>query len=437
MAPLSMDLTYVKPFVSEADLKKLAPSALKALDTLLSKSGRGNDFLGWISLPSDVKSQLPAVKAVAKKLQASCTDLVCIGIGGSYLGTRAALEALGSPKVRVHFAGHHLSSTGMTALMKSLDPKKTGLVVISKSGTTTEPAVAFRILRAWLEKGSGKASASKRIVAVTDKSRGALKGMADAEGWPTFVIPDDVGGRFSVLTPVGLIPLAIAGVDVEALLKGAQDAAKMASKRDFNANLSVRYAAIRTALYRKHKNVEVMANYRPELHFVAEWWKQLYGESEGKEGKGFFPASIDLTSDLHSMGQYMQEGQRIMMETVLWVKTETSDLQVPKDAKDLDGLNFLSGKKLAWVNEQAMRGTAVAHADGGVPVLRLNLEKLDAYHLGYLFYFYELACGVSGYMLGVNPFDQPGVEAYKKNMFALLGKKGYEKLAAELKAKGV
>jgi glucose-6-phosphate isomerase len=321
--------------------------------------------------------------------------------------------------------------------MKSLNPKKTGLVVISKSGTTTEPAVAFRILRAWLEKGSGKASASKRIVAVTDKSRGALKGMADAEGWPTFVIPDDVGGRFSVLTPVGLIPLAIAGVDVAALLKGAQDAAKMASKRDFDVNLSVRYAAIRTALYRKHKSVEVMANYRPELHFVAEWWKQLYGESEGKEGKGLFPASIDLTSDLHSMGQYMQEGQRIMMETVLWVKNETADLQVPKDAKDLDGLNFLSGKKLAWVNEQAMRGTAVAHADGGVPVLRLNLEKLDAYHLGYLFYFYELACGVSGYMLGVNPFDQPGVEAYKKNMFALLGKKGYEKLAAELKAKGV
>jgi glucose-6-phosphate isomerase len=437
MAPLSLDLTYIKQFVPDAELKKMAPEASKALDALLSKSGRGNDFLGWISLPSDVVSQLPAVKAVAKKLQISCTDVVCIGIGGSYLGTRAALEALGSPKAKVHYAGHHLSPTALTSLMKSLNPKKTGIVIISKSGTTTEPAVAFRLFRAWLEKAVGRTGAAKRIVAVTDKAKGALKGMADAEGWPTFVIPDDVGGRFSVLTPVGLIPLAAAGVDVTALVKGAQDAAKVCSKKDFKTNPALQYAAIRNALYRKHKSVEVLANYKPELHFVAEWWKQLYGESEGKEGKGLFPASVDLTSDLHSMGQYMQEGQRLMMETVLWVKQEAADIILTKDAKDLDGLNFLSGKKLSWVNEQAMRGTAVAHADGGVPVLRLNLEKLDAYHLGYLFYFFELACGISGYMLGVNPFDQPGVEAYKKNMFALLGKKGYEKLASELKAKGV
>ncbi len=437
MAPRSMDLTYIKSFVSDAELKKMAPEALKALDTLLSKTGRGNDFLGWISLPSDVRSQVPSVKAAAKKLQALCSDVVCIGIGGSYLGTRAALEALGSPKCRVHYAGHHLSPTSLSALMKNLNPKKTGLVIISKSGTTTEPAVAFRMLRAWLEKGAGKAAASKRIVAVTDKAKGALKGMADAEGWPTFVIPDDVGGRFSVLTPVGLIPLAAAGVDVDKMLQGALAAAKDCSKRDAATNPAVRYAIVRNALLRKRKSVEVLANYRPELHFVAEWWKQLYGESEGKEGKGLFPASVDLTSDLHSMGQYLQEGQRMILETVLWVRSEASDLPVPKDAKDLDGLNFLSGKKLSWVNEQAMRGTAVAHADGGVPVLRLTLEKLDAYHLGYLFYFFELACGVSGYMLGVNPFDQPGVEAYKKNMFALLGKKGYEKLAAELKSKGV
>lgn len=437
MPPLSLDLTYIKPFVSDAELKKMTPEALKALDVLLAKSGRGNDFLGWISLPSDVTAQLGAIQSASKKLQASCTDVVCIGIGGSYLGTRAALEALGSPKATVHYAGHHLSPTYVSRLMKTLNPKKTGLVVISKSGTTTEPAVAFRLFRAWLEKGIGKAAASKRIVAVTDKARGALKGMADAEGWPTFVIPDDVGGRFSVLTPVGLIPLAAAGVDVKALLKGAQDAAKDCSKRDAVSNPAVRYAVVRNALLRKKKNVEVLANYRPELHFVAEWWKQLYGESEGKEGKGLFPASVDLTSDLHSMGQYLQEGQRMMMETVLWVQSEAADIPVPKEAKDLDGLNFLAGKKLSWVNEQAMRATAVAHADGGVPVLRLNLAKLDAYHLGYLFYFFELACGVSGYLLKVNPFDQPGVEAYKKNMFALLGKKGYEKLAAELKAKGV
>jgi len=437
MPALVIDASALKPFISDAELNPVAQMGLGALETLLSKSGRGNDFLGWITLPYDVQKQVPALLKVARALQKSCTDMVCVGIGGSYLGTRAALEALGSPKCRIHFAGHHLSPTALSALMKSLNPKKTGLVVISKSGTTTEPAVAFRILRSWLEQGSGKASAGRRIVAITDKSRGALKIVADAEGWPTFVIPDDVGGRFSVLTPVGLLPLAVAGVDIKALLKGAQDAAQMGKNPNLSSNLCVQYATLRTALHLKGKSIEVLANYRPELHFVSEWWKQLYGESEGKEGKGLFPASVDLTSDLHSMGQFMQEGPRMMMETVLWVMSEKTDIKLPKDSRDLDGLNFLAGRNLSWINEAAMRATCVAHADGGVPVLKLILARLDAFHLGYLFYFFEIACGVSGYLLGVNPFDQPGVEAYKKNMFALLGKKGYEKLAAELKAKGV
>ncbi len=437
MPALTLDISSLKSFVTDQELQALEPEALKALDTLVNKTGRGNDFLGWLNLPFAAQKQVPAILKAAKKLTEKCEDVVCIGIGGSYLGTRAALEALGSPKCRVHYAGHHLSSTSMSALMDNLNPKKTGLIVISKSGTTTEPAVAFRILKAWLIKSIGAKKAGKRIVAVTDQAKGALKGMADAEGWPTFVIPDDVGGRFSVLTPVGLLPLAAAGVDIKSLLKGAGDAAKACALRDAAVNPAIRYALLRNALYRKGKSVEVLADYRPELHFVAEWWKQLYGESEGKEGKGLFPASVDLTSDLHSMGQYLQEGKRVMMETVLWIKKEAVDLKVPKDAADKDGLNFLAGKPLAWVNEQAMRATSVAHADGGVPVLKLMVEKLDAYHLGYLFFFFEVACGVSGYMLGVNPFDQPGVEAYKKNMFALLGKKGYEALTAELKAKGV
>ena len=437
MPALTLDLSQAKNALPGDELFKMEIKSLSALDTLLTKTGKGNDFLGWITLPKDVQSQVPAILKSAQGLQKSCTDVVCVGIGGSYLGTRAALEALGAPKCRVHYAGHHLSPTSFAALMKGLNPKKTGLIVISKSGTTTEPAVAFRILKAWLEKGAGKGAAQKRIVAVTDKARGALKGMAGAQGWPTFVIPDDVGGRFSVLTPVGLLPLAAAGVDIRALLEGAKDAAAMASVRDTRKNLCLQYAATRTLLHQTGKSVEVLANYRPELHFVSEWWKQLYGESEGKEGKGLFPASVDLTSDLHSMGQFMQEGPRMMIETVLWVPSEDKDIPVPKDAKDLDGLNFLAGKKMSWINEAAMRATCVAHADGGVPILKLILARLDAYHLGYLFYFFEAACGVSGYLLGVNPFDQPGVEAYKKNMFALLGKKGYERLAQELKEKGV
>lgn len=434
-APIALDLKYIRGHVSDSELDAVARATESAAQALLAKSGLGSDFLGWVHLPKEAAKMVPAVTKAAKAFS-SCTDVVCVGIGGSYLGARAAIDSLGGARVRIHYAGHHLSPTSFSRLLRSLSPRKTGIVVISKSGTTTEPAVAFRILKSWLVKGVGPRTAAKRIVAVTDARKGALREMATKEKWATFAIPDDVGGRFSVLTPVGLLPIAISGLDIARLLKGAQDAAAACQTRPFAENLAMRYAAARNLLYRKGKTIEVMANFRPELHYVAEWWKQLYGESEGKDGKGIFPAAVDLTTDLHSMGQYLQEGKRNLFETMLWVKEEEADLKVPRDPKDLEGLNFLAGRNLSWVNEQAMRGTAVAHQDGGVPVLRLTLDRLDEYTLGYLFYCFEFACGVSGYLLGVNPFDQPGVEAYKKNMFALLGKKGFEGLAAKLKAKG-
>jgi len=434
-SPLSLDLSYISNLVSEEEIQALYPQVEKALKSLLEKTGRGSDYLGWMTLPFDAEKQLPQLKKAVKAFS-PCESVVSIGIGGSYLGIRSTIEALGgSPKI--HYAGNHLSPTSFQKLIQALNPKKTGLVVISKSGTTTEPAVAFRILKSWLEKKVGKKAAAKRIVAVTDKAKGALKTMADAEGYQTFVIPDDVGGRYSVLTPVGLLPIAIAGFDISKILKGAQAAAGEMKSFDLFKNLSSRYAAARYLLYQKGKVAEVLANFRPELHYVSEWWKQLYGESEGKEGKGLFPASVDLTTDLHSMGQYLQEGQRNLFETILWVKGEEKDVAVPKDKHDHEGLNFLAGKKLSWVNEQAMKATALAHRDGGLPVIRLTLDELSEFSLGYLYYFFEMACGISGTLLGINPFDQPGVEAYKKNMFALLGKKGFEKLAGELKAKGI
>ncbi len=434
-SPLSLDLSYISDVVSQAEIEALAPQAQEALKSLLEKTGRGSDFLGWIDLPFDAQKQLPALKKAAKAFE-KCESVVSVGIGGSYLGIKATIEALGGSD-KIHYAGNYLSPTSFSKLLRDLNPKKTGVIVISKSGTTTEPAVAFRILKTWLEKAVGKKKAKARIAAVTDQAKGALKGMADAEGYATFVIPDDVGGRYSVLTPVGLLPIAAAGFDIARLLKGAQDASKAFKSMDFASNLSARYAAARYLLYKKGKVAEVLANFRPELHYVSEWWKQLYGESEGKEGKGLFPASVDLTTDLHSMGQYLQEGQRNLLETILWVKDEEKDVVIPKDKDDREGLNFLAGKKLSWVNEQAFKGTAVAHKDGGLPVLRVTLEELSEYSLGYLYYFFEMACGISGRLLGINPFDQPGVEAYKKNMFALLGKKGFEQLAEELKTKGV
>jgi glucose-6-phosphate isomerase len=434
-SPLSLDLSYISDLVSESDIASLASRVEKALKSLLEGTGRGSDYLGWIELPFEAQKQLADLKKAAKQFSA-CESVVSVGIGGSYLGIKATIEALGGSD-KIHYAGNHLSPTFFQKLMKQLNPKKTGIVVISKSGTTTEPAVAFRILKTWVEKAVGKKKAKGRIVAVTDHSKGALKGMADAEGYKTFVIPDDVGGRYSVLTPVGLLPIAVAGFDIGQLLKGAQDAAKEMKPSNLSTNLSARYAAARYLLSQKGKVTEVLANFRPELHYVSEWWKQLYGESEGKEGKGLFPASVDLTTDLHSMGQYLQEGQRNLLETMLWVKSEEKEIAIPKDKDDREGLNFLAGKKLSWVNEQAMKATAVAHRDGGLPVIRLTLDELSEYSLGYLYYFFEMACGISGTLLGINPFDQPGVEAYKKNMFALLGKKGFEELAKELKAKGV
>ncbi|HJT23298.1 MAG TPA: glucose-6-phosphate isomerase, partial [bacterium] len=378
--PLSLDLSYISDLVSESEITALAPQVQKALKSLLEKTGRGSDYLGWIDLPFDAQKQLTALKKAAKAFDA-CESVVSVGIGGSYLGIKATIEALGGSD-KLHYAGHHLSPTSFNKLIKTLNPKKTGIVVISKSGTTTEPAVAFRILKSWVEKAVGKKKAKSRIVAVTDQAKGALKGMADAEGYPTFVIPDDVGGRYSVLTPVGLLPIAVAGFDIARLLKGAQDAAKVMKSSDLSANLSARYAAARYLLYQKGKSTEVLANFRPELHYVSEWWKQLYGESEGKEGKGLFPASVDLTTDLHSMGQYLQEGKRNLMETMLWVKDEEQDVAIPKDKDDREGLNFLAGKKLSWVNEQAFKGTAVAHRDGGLPVIRLTLNELSEYSLG-------------------------------------------------------
>ncbi len=433
--PLSLDLAYISELVSEADITAMAPEVLDALKSLLNHTGRGSDYLGWINLPFDAEKQVAEIKKAAKKFS-SCESVVSVGIGGSYLGIKATIEALGGSD-KIHYAGNHLSPTSFNKLMKDLNPKKTGIVVISKSGTTTEPAVAFRILKTWVEKAVGKKKAKGLIVAVTDASKGALKALADHEGFQTFVIPDDVGGRYSVLTPVGLLAIAAAGYDIAGLLKGAQAAAKDTQSHDLPNNLSARYAAARFLLYKKGKLTEVLANFRPELHYVSEWWKQLFGESEGKEGQGLFPASVDLTTDLHSMGQYLQEGRRNLLETMIWVAKEEKDIAIPKDKDDREGLNFLAGKKLSWVNEQAMKGTAAAHRDGGLPVIRLTLDEISEYSLGYLYYFFEMACGISGTLLGINPFDQPGVEAYKKNMFALLGKKGYEALTAELKAKGV
>ncbi len=434
--PISLDLSYIHELVSEKELMDARPKAEAALKTLLEHKGRGSDYLGWINLPLDVEKQLAALQKTAAEL-AKFDAVICVGIGGSYLGARATIEALGKGQPEIHYLGNHLSSTTYVDLMEKLKDKSVGIYVISKSGTTTEPAVAFRLLKTWMEKKVGKAEAKKHIVAITDESKGALKTLADAEGYPSYVIPDDVGGRYSVLTPVGLLPIASAGVDIAQLLKGAQVAMRDGASTDWNVNLSLRYAAARQLLYQKGKTIEVLANFRPDFHYISEWWKQLYGESEGKEGKGAFPASVDLTTDLHSMGQYLQEGRRDLYETILWVAKEAKDILVPSDPEDREGLNFLAGKPLAWVNEQAMKATALAHKDGGLPVMRVTLNQLDAFTLGYLYYFFEMACGISGTMLGINPFDQPGVEAYKKNMFALLGKKGYEPLLAELRAKGV
>ncbi len=419
----------------------------QAANALLhSGKGAGNDFLGWVHLPSSISdADLSAIEAAAAKLRERADLVICIGIGGSYLGAKAVLEALNAPfrllckeqkNPTVVFAGQNISENYIHALLEASKEHSVAAIVISKSGTTTEPAIAFRLIKAEIEKRYGKAEAAERIVAVTDKARGALKTLATNEGYPTFVIPDDVGGRFSVLTPVGLLPLAVAGVDIRALVRGAQEMeAATDEKVAFDENPAAIYATVRNALYANGKKIEILGSYEPQLQYVNEWWKQLYGESEGKQGKGIFPASVTLTADLHSMGQYIQEGERTLFETIISVVEPDHKVLIEADTENLDGLNFLSGKRISEVNRMAELGVQLAHVDGGVPNIRIEIPRIDAHTVGGLLYFFEKACGISGYLLGVNPFDQPGVEAYKKNMFALLDKPGYEEESKAIKAR--
>lgn len=400
-------------------------------------TGRGSDFLGWVHLPSSItEEELNAVEAAATILRERCDYVINVGIGGSYLGARAVIEALQNSfeayrsdreNPVILYAGNNIGEDYLSELLQFLRDKRFGIIYISKSGTTTEPAIAFRLLKGLLESQVGREDARERIVAVTDSAKGALRRMADEEGYRSFVIPDNVGGRFSVLTPVGLLPVAVAGFDIRRLVRGAADMQAMtASDIPFSDNPALRYAAARNALYAEGKKIEILANFHPKMHYIGEWWKQLFGESEGKEEKGIFTATVDLTTDLHSMGQWMQEGERTIFETVISVENQDTCLTIPSDSADLDGLNFLAGKRVDEVNKMAELGTRLAHVDGGVPNIRIILPQLDAYYIGQLFYFFEKAVGVSGYMLGVNPFDQPGVEGYKNNMFALLNKSGYE-----------
>lgn len=413
---------------------------------LHDRTGKGSDFLGWVNLPSSIsENELSDYEATARKLHDKKIDIfVVIGIGGSYLGAKAVVDALsdnfiqikGNDKPLILFAGQNISEDYLAELRSLLHGKEYALAVVSKSGTTTEPAIAFRLLKQDLEAKYGKAEAGTRIVAVTDASRGALRKLADTEGYKTYVIPDNVGGRYSVLTPVGLLAIAVAGFDIRALVQGAADMEKASGPEiPFEKNLPAQYAAVRNELYKSGKLVEILVNYNPKLHYFAEWWKQLYGESEGKEGKGIFPASVDFTSDLHSMGQYIQEGERRLFETVISAGEPGNEVRIPSDPENLDGLNFLSGKRMDEVNKMAELGTMLAHVDGGVPNLLIELPLLSEYYLGQLIYFFEKACGLSGYVLGVNPFDQPGVEAYKKNMFALLEKPGFEEATKAIKAR--
>ncbi len=437
MNAINIDIKHALPFVSQDELTAIQSEILAAKKTLLSGSGLGNDFLGWVDLPKDLSPEIVSnIKADVARLAPKSQIFVVIGIGGSYLGARAVIEALqsefaslqGGANPFVVYAGHTLSEDYYNQLLQLLDKKDYSLAVISKSGTTTEPAVAFRIIKAHLEHKYGKAEAASRIIAITDARKGALHDIALQEGFRTYVIPDNVGGRFSVLTPVGLLPIAMAGFDIERLLQGARDMREICLNSDmYEDNPALLYAAVRNILYRKGRKVEILENFVPHLKYISEWWKQLYGESEGKNGKGILPHSLSFTTDLHSMGQYVQDGERLMFETVISVASPNSNVTIPSDEQNLDGINYLLGKSLTEINHNAELGTILAHKDGGVPVLHIELPKVDEYVLGQLIYFFEFACGVSGYTLGVNPFDQPGVEAYKKNMFRLLGKPGYEK----------
>lgn len=435
---VTFDYSKAGSFISEEEIGYMKKLTLDAKETLVSKSGAGNDFLGWIDLPVDYdKEEFARIKAAAKKIQSDSDVLLVIGIGGSYLGARAAIEFLGhsfynvvDKSIRkapeIYFCGNSISSTYLKHLMDVVGDRDFSINMISKSGTTTEPAIAFRVFKEKLEAKYGKEGAAKRIYATTDKAKGALKHVADEEGYETFVVPDDVGGRFSVLTAVGLLPIAVSGADIDKLMEGAASGRKRALNYAFEENDALQYAAMRNILLRKGKSVEILANYEPSVHYVSEWWKQLFGESEGKDHKGLFPASVDLTTDLHSMGQFIQDGSRLMFETVLEIETPREELTIGEEPVDLDGLNYLAGKTVDFVNKSAMNGTVLAHTDGQVPNFMVHIPEVNEFYLGELFYFFEFACGVSGYLLGVNPFNQPGVESYKRNMFALLGKPGYE-----------
>ena len=435
---------FLSGFVSSHEVEYLKPFAKVAHELLVSGKGQGNDFHGWVKLPVDYdKEEFARIKIAAEKIKKNADILVVIGIGGSYLGARAAIEFVKSPLYNnlkkdtpdIYFAGNNISTTALTELLSICEGKDIAVNVISKSGTTTEPAVAFRVFKALLVDKYGEEGAKERIFVTTDKARGTLKKFSDEAGYETFVVPDDVGGRYSVLTAVGLLPIACAGIDIDALIEGAADAMTAFQSDDADKNDALRYAMLRNALLRKGKSTEILVGYEPYMLMLNEWWKQLYGESEGKDGKGIFPCSVIFSTDLHSLGQYIQEGQRNLFETVISVKNPGAKFIIPDDPANVDGLNFISGKELDYVNKTAMTATLIAHNDGGVPNILLEVEDRSAYSLGYLIYFFEFACAMSGYLLGVNPFDQPGVEAYKKNMFALLGKPGYEDMKSALEAR--
>ena len=444
---LNFNYQFAKNFFNENELKQIKPYVELANEVLTSKSGAGNDFLGWVDLPENYdKDEFARIKKAAEKIKNDSEVLVVIGIGGSYLGAKAAIEFLSHsfynnlPKDKrktpeIYFAGTNMSGVYLQHLIEVVGDRDFSVNVISKSGTTTEPAIAFRVFKKMLEEKYGKEEAAKRIYATTDKEKGALKTLATTEGYETFVVPDNVGGRFSVLTAVGLLPIAAAGINIDELMAGAKDAMNDFANKNMDENQALQYAAVRNILHRKGKDLELMVNYEPRVHYLAEWWKQLFGESEGKDGKGLYPTSADFSADLHSLGQYIQEGKRLFFETVVSIGKPEVEFVIESDKDNLDGLNFIAGKTLDYVNKKATDGVILAHIDGNVPNLGVNIPEATPYHLGYTFYFFEKACGVRGYLLGVNPFDQPGVEAYKKNMFALLGKPGYEEAGKELEKK--
>ncbi len=440
----NINLDYSNAFTKNHEMQYLKESVLEAHKMLHNKTGAGNDFLGWIDYPVNYDTEeFGRIKKAAEKIRSNSEVFIVIGIGGSYLGARAAIEALSHSFYNmmakdkkngpeIYFVGNNISGTYLKHLFDVIEGKDISINVISKSGTTTEPAIAFRAIKAYMEEKYGKDGAKERIYATTDKSKGALRELSSKEGYETFVIPDDVGGRFSIFTPVGMLPIAAAGIDIDSMIEGVKAGREEYMEEDIDKNPCYQYAAIRNVLYNKGKLIEVLVNYEPSLHYISEWWKQLYGESEGKDGKGIFPAAVDFSTDLHSMGQYLQDGRRHLFETVLNIESPKEDINIVGDEANLDNLNYLSGKNMDFVNKNAFIGTLLAHVDGGVPNLIINIPEMNEYYFGKLIYFFEKACGISGYLLGVNPFDQPGVESYKKNMFALLGKPGFESLREEL-----